>query len=93
MLRINIDALKGSEALKSGAMHKAIMDFVEKFKPEATYFTDHDGMRTGYFVFDMQNSQQMPEISEAFFDLGCKAAISPCMTPEDLRAGFAAVGI
>lgn len=93
MLRINIEALKGSEALKSGAMHKAIMGFVEKFKPEAAYFADHEGMRSGYFVFDMKSSQQMPEISEAFFDLGCKAAISPCMTQDDLQAGFAAVGL
>lgn len=93
MLRINIDALKGSEALKAGAMQKAITGFVEKFKPEATYFTVYEGMRSGYFVFDMTSSQQMPEISEAFYEIGCKVVISPCMTPEDLQAGFAAVGL
>ncbi len=93
MLRINIDALKGSEALKSGAMQKAIMGFIAKYKPEATYFMALDGLRSGFFVFDMESSKQMPEISEAFFDIGCKAILTPCMTPEDLQAGFTAVGL
>jgi len=93
MLRINIDALKGSDALKAGAMQKAIVGFADKFKPEATYFTANEGMRSGYFVFDMKNSQQMPEISEAFFALGCAVVISPCMTPEDLQAGLEALDL
>ena len=49
MLSIHIDAIKGSEALKAGAMQKAIMGFIEKFKPEATYFTLVEGMRAGFF--------------------------------------------
>jgi len=32
--------------LKSGAAQKAIGDFIEKFKPEATYFTEVNGERT-----------------------------------------------
>ncbi len=93
MLSVHIDAIKGSEALRAGAMQKAIMGFVEKFKPEATYFTVVEGMRTGFFVFDMKSSQQMPEVGEAFFDIGCKVVLTPCMTAEDLQAGFAAAGL
>jgi hypothetical protein len=93
MLRVKVDAIKGSEALKAGAMQKAIMGFTEKFKPEATYFTLDEGMRCCFFVFDMHGSQQMPELAEAFLDLGCNIVMTPCMTPEDLQAGFAAVGL
>ncbi|MDR3496616.1 MAG: hypothetical protein P4L82_18615 [Ancalomicrobiaceae bacterium] len=93
MLRITIDPLKGSEALKAGAMQKAIMGFVEKFKPEATYFTVDDGMRAGFFVFDMTGSDQMPAIAEEFMHIGCKITLTPCMTPQDLQTGLAAAGL
>ncbi|MBV8471995.1 MAG: hypothetical protein JO234_01150 [Hyphomicrobiales bacterium] len=93
MLRLRIDATKGSAALKSGAMQKAMMGFTEKFKPEATYFTTDRGMRSAFYVFDMTASKQMPEAAEALFELGCEIELSPCMTPDDLRAGLADAGL
>jgi hypothetical protein len=93
MLRIHIDATHGSVALKSGALQKAIGAFSEKFKPEATYFGLESGQRTGFCVFDMKSSDQCPAIAEAFFDAGCDTHLSPCMTPDDLRAGLGAAGI
>lgn len=93
MLRIHIDSAHGSEALKSGAMQKAIGAFIETFAPEATYFTLDQGMRTGFFVFDLRASQQMPEVGEPFLALGRKVSLAPCMTPEDLQAGFTAIGL
>jgi hypothetical protein len=93
MLRIHIDAANGSAALKSGALQKAIGAFTEKFKPEATYFGLEGGQRTGFFVFDMKSSDQCPAIAEAFFDTGCDIHLTPCMTADDLRTGFSAVGL
>jgi hypothetical protein len=93
MLRTRIDAVKGSEALKSGAMQKAIMGFIEKFKPEATYFAADLGMRSSFFVFDMTASHQLPEIAEAFFAVGCEVEVTPCMTPDDLQKGLTAAGL
>ena len=88
MLRLHIDAIRGTAALKSGALQKAIGAFSQKFKPEATYFGLESGQRTGFFIFDMKNSRQCPEIAEAFFDAGCDIHLSPCMTPDDLMAGL-----
>ena len=93
MLRIRIDAVKGSEALKSGALQKAIMGFIEKFKPEASYSTADRGMRSSFFIFDMTASHQMPEIAEAFFAVGCEVELMPCMAPDDLQKGLAAAGL
>lgn len=93
MLRTNLGAIEGSEAIKSGALQKAIGAFMEKFKPEAVYFTVDNGMRSGLYVFDLKASHQMPEVGEPFFNLGCKVALAPCMTPEDLEAGWAAAGL
>ena len=93
MLRFHIDASHGSAALKSGALQKAIGAFTEKFKPEATYFGLESGQRTAFFVFDMEDSRRCPEVAEAFFDAGCDVHLSPCMTPDDLKAGLDAAGL
>ena len=93
MLRTHIDATKGNEALKSGAFQKAMMGFIEKFKPEASYFAADHGMRSSFFVFDMTASHQLPEIAEAFFAVGCEVEVTPGMTPDDLQKGLAAAGL
>ena len=93
MLRLRIDATKGSAALKSGALQKAMTAFAEKFKPEATYFTVDRGMRSGFYVFDMTDSKQMPDAAEALFDLGSEVELTPCMTPDDLRVGLMDAGL
>ena len=92
LLRMLIDATDGSDAIKSGALQKAIGGLVEKLKPEAVYFSAEDGMRAGYFVFDMKSANQQVEIAEPLFDLGCEVYLTPCMTPDDLQAGFKAAG-
>ena len=79
--------------LKSGAAQKAIGDFIEKFKPEATYFTEVNGERASFFVFDMKGSDQMPAIAEPFFDMGFQVHLAPCMTPDDLPGALAAAGL
>lgn len=93
MLQTHIEATTGTEALQSGSFQRAIEGFVERFKPEATYFLPDDGMRSCLFVFDMQGSQHLPEATEPFFALGCAVTVRPCMTPDDLQAGLAASGL
>lgn len=93
MLQVQIDAVDGSEALESGDMQSAIRAFSEKFKPEATYFTIYDGMRTAFFVFDMKDSSQMPAIGEEFFALGADVQLTPAMTADDLTKGLEAAGL
>jgi hypothetical protein len=93
MLRLHIDATNGSAAVKSGTLQKAIGAFIEKFKPEATYFGLESGQRTGFFVFDMKDSNQCPDIAEAFFDTGADIHLSPCMTPDDLQKGLGIAGL
>jgi len=93
MLQVQIDAVDGSEALESGDMKKAIGAFSEKFKPEAAYFTVHDGMRTAFFVFDMKDASQMPVVAEEFFALGADIHLAPAMTMGDLRKGLEDSGL
>ena len=41
----------------------------------------------------MKNSNQCPDIAEAFFDTGAHVHLSPCMTPDDLQKGLSIAGL
>lgn len=93
LMRTYIEARDGSEALKSGAMQKAIMGFMEAYKPEAAYYTAENGIRGGIYVFDMNDSSLMPHVSEPFFSLGCRVVLVPCMSHQDLTGGLTAADL
>jgi hypothetical protein len=76
-LRTHIDATHGSDALKSGALQKAISTFIENSSRRRQYFGLESGQRTAFFVFGMEGSHQCPEVAEAFFGTGCDVHLSP----------------
>jgi hypothetical protein len=58
-------------------------------------FTAHHpacpGKRSAIFVFDMQDSSQIPAIVEpAFRDVNAEVYLTPAMNMEDLQKGLAA---
>ena len=73
-------------------MGKTIQSILADLKPEAAYFLDWDGKRTGFIVFDMQDTSQIPAVAEPWFlalDRTPAWRYSfPVMTPADLaKAG------
>ena len=56
-------------------------------EPEAAYFYEEDGERTGMIIVNFDKASQIPSLAEPWF-LYFDAAvhIRPCMTPEDLAA-------
>ncbi|MCT7351247.1 hypothetical protein N4P33_03560 [Streptomyces sp. 15-116A] len=93
MLKASMDTEKANEAIRNGTLPKLIQESVEQIKPEAAYFTSEHGKRTAYLVFDMQDSSQMPVISEPFFmQLGAEITYTPVMNMEDVQKGLAQLG-
>lgn len=88
LLTARMDTEHANRAISDGTMPKLIADIVETLKPEAAYFTPTDGNRTCMLVFDMEESAQMPPISEPFFQAGAKVSIQPVMNFDDLRKGL-----
>ncbi|NBE54142.1 hypothetical protein GUY60_22530 [Streptomyces sp. YC537] len=92
MLRARLDTQISNEAIKNGSLQKLVQELTETLKPEAAYFGPSDGGRCCTFVFDMQDSSQMPSIAEPFFsELGAKIEIHPIMNAEDLQKGLGAI--
>ena len=92
LLKVNIPVEQGNAAAKSGKLGATIQSILADLKPEAAYFTDNNGQRTGYIILEMQDASQIPAIAEPWF-LAFNAAIEihPVMVPEDLAKAGAAI--
>src|SRR6266436_938266 len=91
LLKVNIPVEAGNRAARAGKLGSTIQSILADLKPEAAYFTDDKGQRTGYLFLDMRDAAQIPAIAEPWF-LAFDAGIEfhPVMIPEDLaRAGSA----
>ena len=93
LLKASFDTEKANEAIRNGTLGKLVEESVEQIKPEAAYFTADHGKRTAYLVFDMQDSSQMPVISEPFFlNLDAEISYTPVMNLEDVKKGLSQLG-
>ena len=91
MLRARFETAAANAAFKVGIVEKTLGDFIAKAKPEAVYFTVENGKRCGVFVFDMKESSMQPVLFEDMFQtVGAEIELTPCMTPDELRAGLMA---
>ncbi|MBV8197553.1 MAG: hypothetical protein JO263_05435 [Candidatus Eremiobacteraeota bacterium] len=90
MLKIHMDVEAGNAAVKDGRLAKVLESTIERFKPEAAYFTAVDGNRGGYIFFDLKDPSDIPALCEPFFhELHADVELVPVMTPDDVRAGIA----
>jgi hypothetical protein len=85
MLRVSIPVGAGNAAIRDGSLGKKIQSILADLKPEAAYFTDFDGKRTGYIFFEMKDTSQIPAVAEPWF-LAFSAGVEfkPVMSPDDL---------
>jgi len=91
LMKVNIPVDRGNMAAKAGKLGETIQSILADIKPEAVYFTDENGQRTGFIIFDMQDNSQVPAIAEPWFlAFNASIEIHPVMVPADLaKAGSA----
>ena len=53
LVKVNIPVEAGNGAAKAGTLGTTIQSILADLKPEAVYFTDDHGQRTGLLVLDM----------------------------------------
>jgi hypothetical protein len=80
--------------VRSGKVGDIMNRILETIKPEAAYFTEHDGMRSGIFLIDIVDPSEIPGYAEPFFlnfQANCKLRV--VMSPQDLKnAGLEVLG-
>jgi hypothetical protein len=85
-----MDVAAGNEAIRNGSFGEMLGQVMERFKPEAAYFTAMDGKRTGLIFFDLQDPSEIPEIAEPLFmGVGASIDLLPVMTPDEVQKGVA----
>jgi hypothetical protein len=89
VMTMQMDTEAANAAIANGSLAKLMDSTVERFRPEAVYYTTRDGKRTVYVFFDLTEPSRMMEIAEPLFT-GLKAKIdfAPAMTPDDVRQGM-----
>lgn len=93
MLKATLDTEKSSEAIREGKLTELIKSTMDTIKPEAAYFMPDEGQRSCVFVFDMQDSSDLPSLVDPFFlQLGAKVEVSPVMNLDDLQKGLSQLG-
>ena len=89
LMKILIPVEAGSKALQDGNLPKLIAEITEQIKPEAAYFFPTEGKRSCFMVFDLNDSSDLPAITESVFQhLQAHIEITPCMNLEDLQNGM-----
>ena len=91
LVKVNIPVETGNAAAKAGKLGTIIQSILAEQKPEAAYFTDDKGQRTGLLFLEMNDASQIPAIAEPWFQaFKVDIEIHPVMVPDDLnRAGSA----
>jgi len=92
LLKVNIPVETGNAAAKAGKLGSIMQSILSDLKPEAAYFTDDRGQRTGFLFLDLRDASQIPAIAEPWFQ-AFNAAIEmhPVMIPEDLAKASGAI--
>jgi hypothetical protein len=86
LVKVCIPVESGNAAVVAGALGKTIESILADQKPEAAYFADENGKRTGYLFLDMADTSQIPAIAEPWFlALHAHVEIHPAMNVEDLK--------
>jgi hypothetical protein len=81
-------------AVRDGSVGSKIQKILEAIKPEAAYFSEHNGRRGGTFVVNVGGPSDIPGLAEPWFlTFHAEVELRIAMTPEDLaRASLDALG-
>jgi hypothetical protein len=81
-------------AVRNGTAGPTMKKILDDAKPEATYFGERDGKRSGILIVNMNSPADVPRLAEPWFlSFNAEVKFRIAMTPEDLvQADLNALG-
>jgi len=94
LLRVTMPHEPFNTLVKNGTASAKMKRILDESKPEAAYFTEFDGRRTGVLIVQMESASQIPALAEPWFlNFNADVEFHPVMVPEDLaKANLDALG-
>jgi hypothetical protein len=90
IMKVSMPNEEFSAAVRDGSAPQKMKRALDAAKPEAAYFAEFDGGRTGILVVNIAEPSQIPAFAEPWFLMfNAKVELHPAMTAEDLaKAGL-----
>lgn len=92
LITVILDTEKANAVTKAGKLGSTIQSILEGMKPEAAYFSDTDGQRSGYIICNVDSADQIPALAEPWFlAFNAKIQFKLVMIPQDLAKASASI--
>ena len=86
LLKVSIPTAIGNERIVDGSLGKTIESILNDINPEAAYFCEEHGARTGIIVCNVKDESEIPAIAEPWFlAFDAQVEFHPAMTLADLK--------
>jgi hypothetical protein len=86
LLKISIPTEIANKCVIDGSLGKTIESILNDIKPEAAYFCEEQGVRTGFVFCNVKEESEIPAIAEPWFlAFGARVEFHPAMTLADLK--------
>jgi len=94
LMKVTLPHASFNAAIKDGTASAKMKRILSELKPEAVYFAEFAGKRTGILIINMEHAHQIPALAEPWFlTFDADVEFHPCMTPEDLaKPNMASLG-
>jgi len=94
LMHIHLPLEPFNTAVRDGSAGPKMKRILEANKPEAVYFSEHNGQRGGTLVVNLNDPSEIPILAEPWFLLfNAQVEFRVAMTPEDLaRSNLDALG-
>jgi hypothetical protein len=88
VIRARIPTEAGNKMVKDPNCVKNIEEYMNKAKPEASYFFEANGERVMVFIAEIQSAEQIPGLAEPLFQMGANVELHPVMSFDDLKSAM-----
>jgi hypothetical protein len=93
IVRAKIPTEAGNKMVKDPKFIQNLEEYMNKVKPEASYFFEADGNRIMAFVVNIDSVDTIPSIAEPLFqELGANVEFHPVMSFDDLKKAVQHLG-
>lgn len=85
LVKVSVPNEKGNALIKDGSLGHKIGAILQEQHPEAAYFTEMDGQRTGLIFVNIEDTSEIVRIAEPWWlTFGGSVEWHPAMDSEDL---------